>query len=194
MKTLDCRAHQCPKPVVDTRKALLAAPGEPLSVLVGDTVARENVARLAASQGYAVAASPTEGGFALELTPGAAPPAHRADGAATGPTVVFVTAETLGSGDDQLGRLLMKNFLITLLELDQAPDALYFVNAGVKLACAGSELLEALDQLACRGTDIAACGLCLDFFGLKEQLTAGRATNMFDIVTTLSNAGKVIRP
>ena len=194
MKTLDCRAQKCPHPVVETRKQLLAAPGEALTVLVGDAVARENVGRLAASQGYAVSVTPAAGGFALELTPDAAPPEQAAAGPAAGPTVVFVGAETMGSGNDELGRLLLKNFLITLLDLDDVPDALYFVNAGVKLACRGSELLEALEQLGCRGTDVAACGLCLDFFGLKEQLAVGRVTNMFDIAQTLSKAGRVIRP
>lgn len=194
MKTLDCRNQQCPAPVVATRKELLAAPGDPLTVLVGDQTARENVGRLAASLGYAVAVRDEADGFLLELTQVGTPAPPVAGTPASGPTVVFVTAETLGSGDDQLGRLLLKNFLITLLDLEQAPDALFFVNAGVRLACQGSEVLEALDQLACRGTDVAACGLCLEFFGLKEQLAAGRATNMFDIVSTLSAAGRVIRP
>lgn len=194
MKTLDCRAQKCPHPVVETRKELLAAPGEALTVLVGDEVARENVGRLAASQGYAVSAAPTEGGFALELTPGSSPAAAAAASPASGPTVVFVGTETMGSGNDELGRLLLKNFLITLLDLDDAPDAVYFVNAGVKLACRGAETLEALEQLACRGSDVAACGLCLDFFGLKEELAVGRVTNMFDIAQTLSRAGRVIRP
>ena len=193
MKTLDCRAHKCPHPVVETRKALLAAPGEALTVLVGDEVARENVGRLATSQGYAVSATSTEGGFALALTPSEAPQAV-STAATAGPTVVFVGAETMGSGNDELGRLLLKNFLITLLDLDAAPDAILFVNAGVKLACNGAEVLEALEQLACRGTDIAACGLCLEFFGLKESLAVGRVTNMFDIAQTLSRAGRVIRP
>ncbi len=194
MKTLDCRAQKCPHPVVETRKVLLAAPGQELTVLVGDDAARENVGRLAASQGYAVSVAPTEGGFALQLTPGAAPQTGSAAPPASGPTVVFVSAETMGTGNDELGRLLLKNFLVTLLDLDDAPDTLFFVNAGVKLACRGAEVLEALDKLACRGTDIAACGLCLDFFGLKEELAVGRVTNMFDIAQTLSRAGRVIRP
>jgi TusA-related sulfurtransferase len=38
MKTLDCRAQKCPQPVVETRKFLLAEPGIPLTVLVGDEI------------------------------------------------------------------------------------------------------------------------------------------------------------
>ena len=100
----------------------------------------------------------------------------------------------MGSGNDELGRLLLRNYLMTLLDLDQAPDLLYFVNSGVKLACRGSEVREALEQLGCRGTDIAACGLCLEFLGLKEELAVGRTTNMFEIAQSLSTAGRVIRP
>ena len=194
MKTLDCRAQQCPHPVVETRKALLADPGAPLTVLVGDETACQNVSRLAASQGYTVSVQTAEGGFALELTPGEKPQTGPAGAPATGKTVVFVSADTMGSGDDELGRLLLKNFLFTLNELEQAPDIMLFVNAGVKLTTAGSEALEALDALACRGTDIASCGLCLDFFQLKGQLRVGRVTNMLDIAETLQQAGRIIRP
>ncbi len=193
MKTLDCRAHKCPQPVVETRKLLLAEPGVPLTVLVGDVAARENVSRLAASQGYQVLVEMTDGGFALKLSPGAKPTE------AMGPTVqeetvAFIAADAMGNGNDDLGRLLLKNFLFTLTELETVPDTFLFVNAGVKLTTAGSEALEALEKLACRGVDIASCGLCLDFYHLKEKLAVGRVTNMLDIAQTLQKAGRIIRP
>jgi len=193
MKTLDCRAHKCPHPVVETRRLLLAEPGLPVTVLVGDETARENVSRLARSEGYGVRVSETQGGFALSLTPGERPPGVTAP-AVRGRTVAFLTADTMGSGSDELGRLLLKNFLFTLAELERVPDTLLMVNAGVKLACRGSESLEAMEKLACLGTDIAACGLCLDFFHLKEELAVGRVTNMLDIVQTLQQAGRILRP
>lgn len=193
MKILDCRASQCPHPVVETRKELLAEPGAPLKVLVGDETARENVSRLAASQGYLVQVGPAEGGYALELTPGEQI-GKAATVPATGKTVLFVASDAMGSGSDELGRLLMKNFLFTLTELDPAPDAILFVNAGVKLAAEGSEVLEALEKLACLGADIASCGLCLDYYHLKEQLKFGRVTNMLEIAETLRQAGRTIRP
>lgn len=193
MKTLDCRAQKCPHPVVETRKLLLAEPGAPLTVLVGDATARENISRLAASQGYTVRVEPAEGGFALELSPGEKP-AETTGPAVQGKTVAFITADTMGSGSDELGRILLKNFLFTLTELGTVPDVLLFVNAGVKLTTEGSEALEALEKLACMGADIASCGLCLDFFHLKEKLAVGRATNMLDIAETLLKAGRIIRP
>ncbi len=194
MNTLDCRNWQCPKPVVEARKALLAEPGAPLTILLGDETARENVSRLAASLGYTVSETGSGEGFTLRLTPGGDPGQKSAAAAAQGDTVVFIASDTMGCGDDELGHILLKNFIITLNELDQPPDAIFFVNAGVKLTTAGSDALEALEKLACNGTDIASCGLCLDFFDLKETLAVGRATNMLDITQHLTQAARVIRP
>lgn len=194
MNTLDCRQHKCPYPVVEIRKLIRAQPGAPVQVLVGDTIARDNISRLASTLGYGVAISDTEGGFALNLTKTTGAPSETGGVAIAGKTVAFFTADTLGQGDDELGRILLRNFIMTLSELDQAPDMAFFVNSAVKLTCAGSETLEALDKLACMGTDIASCGLCLDFFGIKDKLVAGRPTNMLDIVDNLSRAGRIIRP
>ena len=193
MVTLDCRGLQCPQPVVQVRRQLLAAPDAPLQVLVSDPSARDNVGRLAASCGYLVAVAEEGGAFRLDLTP-AAPAAGHATAPASGPTVVLVAADQLGHGDRQLGLVLMKNFLFTLPEGDTAPDLMLFVNGGARLTVAGSEVLEPLHKLADRGTDIATCGLCLEFFHLKEALAVGRVSNMLEMVNALQGAGRVIRP
>ncbi len=194
MQTLDCRHHQCPHPIVETRKTLLARPGAPLTVLVGDETARENVIRLAKHMGYEVKSAPTEGGHSLEMTPASVPEKEAQGVTVQGKTVAFFTTETLGAGSEELGRILMKNFIFTLAEADSVPDLMLFINAGVKLTCEGSEVLEALDRIACMGTDIASCGLCLDFYHLKDKLVAGRSTNMLEIVNALQSAGRIIRP
>ncbi|MDW7644252.1 MAG: sulfurtransferase-like selenium metabolism protein YedF [Desulfuromonadales bacterium] len=194
MDTLDCRGKKCPQPVIETRKVLLTNPAASQRVLVSDETARQNVSRLAESLGRSVIATATEGGFALEISAGATQEAAAAEPAVHGKTVVFVSSDKMGSGDDELGHILMKNFIFTLLEINPVPDALYFVNAGVKLTTKGSDVLEALARLADQGADIASCGLCLEFFDLKESLAVGRATNMLDTVETLSKAGRIIRP
>lgn len=194
MQTIDCRGQQCPQPVIQVRRRLQAAPGTLLEVLVSDPAARDNIARLATGLGYRVSSEPREEGFRLELAPGESPATGTGTAATTGPTVVFIASDRMGSGDDQLGHILLKNFLFTLTEGEQTPDLILFVNGGAKLTVAGSEVLEALHKLADRGTDIATCGLCLDFFGLKENLAVGRVTNMLEIATALHSAGRTVRP
>ena len=193
MKKLDLREHQCPYPVVQTRKEILANPETAISVLVGDETARENVSRLAESMGYVIDVGETDGGYALDLTPAGTPGKEAATLPASGPTIGFLTADTMGQGDDELGRLLMKNYLFTLTEMVSVPDKILLVNAAVKLVCEGSDAIEALEKIACMGTDIAACGLCLEFFGLKEKLQVGRTTNMLEVAESLQTAGRIIR-
>ena len=194
MMTLDCRGQQCPQPVIQVRRQLLTAPATPLQVLVSDPAAKDNIRRLASSRGYKVAIVETDAGaFRLDLVP-TEPIAGQVLTPVSSPTVVLVSADQMGLGDPQLGQVLMKNFIFTLAEGDTAPDLMLFVNGGARLTVAGSEVLEPLQLLADNGTDIATCGLCLEFFDLKEALAIGRVTNMLEIATALQGAGRIVRP
>lgn len=193
MKTLDLRTLQCPHPVIQSRKALLDKPGMDLTVLVGDETARENLCRLADSLNYSATVTSDDDAFRIVLTPGGDQQDQKERPAARR-NIIFITSETMGEGDDELGRLLLKNYLITLTEMSDLPEAILLVNAGVKLVCEGSELLEVFDKIGCLGVDIAACGLCLEFYHLSQKQSAGRATNMLEIATALQSADAVIRP
>ena len=198
MITLDYSKFQCPHPVVETRKQLLANPGEPITVLVDDQIAKENVSRLAEKMGYQVNWQSKNLDFELTLTPAGETPQTQSqpteEPKSDGTTVVYCGSDTLGQGDREFGQILLKNFLATLLEFDPLPDTIFFVNSGVNLVCTGSEALESLNLLACRGVDIASCGLCLEYYHLKDELKVGRVTNMFDTVETQLNAARVISP
>ncbi len=193
MKTIDCRGQQCPQPVIQTRKTMLAEPGATLQILVDDQVCSDNVSRLATTLGYAIKVEDSGEMIRLELTPGETPAKVVARGGASGPTIIFIGSDQMGQGDSKLGQILMKNFIFTLIESDTIPDAIYCVNNGVMLTLGGSDVIEPLAELANRGVDIASCGLCLEFFGAKESLAIGRISNMLEIVNALQGAGKIIR-
>lgn len=193
METLDCRGQQCPQPVVQTRKLMLSQPDTTLKVLVDDDVSSNNVTRLAKSLGYSASVTQAGATFEISLTPGLAPEKTIASTAKPGPTVIFIASDEMGRGDAKLGQILMKNFIFTLIESDTSPDAIYFVNNGVKLTVGGSDVIEPLVELANRGVDIASCGLCLEFFNVKETLAVGRISNMLELVNALEGAGNIIR-
>ena len=98
---------------------------------------------------------------------------------------VFITTDRLGKGDDELGAVLMKNFLYTLARQDVPPLAVMLMNGGVRLACTGSASLDDLTLLAEKGVPVKACGTCLDYFGLTEQLQVGVVGAMSDSVAAL---------
>ena len=199
MIKLDYSQHQCPYPVVETRKQILTNPGAALVVLVGDRAGRDNVSRLATKMGYQTVAMKAGNKFQLTLTPGDKEGETTLSKTissipVTGKTVIYCGSDRMGDGDDQFGRVLMINFLTTLLEMDPLPDIILFVNSGIDLTTQGSAVLEALRTLESRGADIASCGLCLDFYQKKDQLKVGRVTNMYEMVEVQCLAGRVITP
>ncbi len=199
MIELDYSQFQCPHPVVETRKQMLAHPDKTISVRLGDQTAIENISRLATKMGYQISAESETLDFQLILVPEAGAKnepqqQNETKKTVTGDTVIFCGSDQMGQGDKEFGQILLKNFLATLLELDPLPDSILFVNSGVKLVCQGSEALEALSQLACRGVDVASCGLCLEYYGLKDKLVVGRSTNMLEIAEAQMQAGQLIKP
>ena len=69
MTEVDARGFSCPIPVVRTKKAIEENPNEAITVLVESAVSRENVSRLAQSQGYSVKVEEIEDGYRLRLNP-----------------------------------------------------------------------------------------------------------------------------
>jgi selenium metabolism protein YedF len=182
----------CPLPVVAVKRALEEGGGELLQVLLDDGAPRENVTRFAVSRGFTVSETAMEGGYALEIT-GTGEATGKAQGTKSGSTVMLIASDCLGNGPEDLGRLLMKNFIITLLDVAEAPDRMLFLNTGIMLTTEGSEALEALEKLGNLGVEVLSCGACLDFFHRKDKLVAGSVTNMFTIAESILQAGSVIR-
>ena len=102
--------------------------------------------------------------------------------------VVVIRSDRMGEGDGELGDRLMANFLGKLLDADAKPDMLVLYNAGVKLAAKGSAVLESLQSLENLHVEIICCGTCVNFYGLADQMQAGRVTNMPEIVKVLTQA------
>lgn len=193
MKSIDCRNMACPAPVLATKKALEEAGEQLVQVLVDAGAAQENVTRFAKGRGYLVDDQPTEGGVSLTIYRDGVNCPVAAEQLNSGTKVMLICSDRMGDGPEEFGRLLMKNFIITLLDMEELPRRMLFINSAVFLTTEGSEVLQALEALAGRGVEILSCGLCLDYFNRKELLRAGTVTNMFTTVETLMQADSVIR-
>jgi selenium metabolism protein YedF len=107
-------------------------------------------------------------------------------------TVLAVTAQTLGRGDEGLGRTLAVNFLRALAFRDDVPLTVVCYNEGVKLAEQGSPAVPMLEALAQKGSDIVLCGTCVNYFELGERMAIGRIGDMHGIVAALLDAEQVV--
>lgn len=107
-------------------------------------------------------------------------------------TAIVFNHDGLGHADEALRYKLATNYLRTLLELGQRPQAILFYAAGVKLVTTGSPCLSELRELAATGVPLIACRTCLDYYGLMDCVEVGEIGNMLRIVEAQGVADKVI--
>jgi selenium metabolism protein YedF len=196
-KHLDCRGLACPNPVLKTKEITDQGEVTRLTVLVDNPAAKENVGRFLSRSGYEVQIKAEAGGtYAVTGTRAPAGPARvEVTAPEPGPEqkiLIFIGTDRMGTGDDVLGEKLMVNFIGTLKEMGRELWCLVFLNAGVKLSVAGSQVLAGLQDLEKHGVMILVCGTCLNHFQLLEKKQVGETTNMLDIVTHMQLADKVI--
>ncbi len=198
MQIIDCRGRACPQPVMETKKALEESGEAEIQIIVDNPASKENVQRFAENQGHQVSVSEGKEGITLTIqrkgaVSSRAAIAQEQNVSLSGERVIFLDADSIGRGSEELGKVLMRSFFHTLDQSDLGIDKIIFVNSGVKLACEGSPVLEELGNLSQKEVQILCCGTCLDYFGLKDRLQVGSVSNMYEILATLSQAGKVIK-
>lgn len=197
----------CPIPVVKTKKAIEQLQGSGVvETLVDNEIAVQNLTKMANQKGYKVSSrklADRQYQVVMEIGEAgdaeAAPETGVSEPEACMPdardnTVVVISSATMGEGDPELGRLLMKGYIYALTQLDTLPKTLLFYNGGAALTCEGSASLEDLKSLEAQGVQILTCGTCLNHYGLTDSLKVGEVTNMYVIAETMAGASKLIKP
>jgi selenium metabolism protein YedF len=191
---IDARGKACPIPVVMAKQAITQGEGI-FTVQVDNPTAVENLRRLADNQGYAAQVRGGEGDYAVDFRRSGAPAAEAPaapQSPAAGAWTLLVARDTVGDGARELGSNLMQMFFYTLTQSDNPPQTVIFVNAGVKLPTLDPQIPEHLRALQAAGCRLLVCGTCLNYYQLTDQLSIGMVSNMYDIVSALEEAGKVI--
>lgn len=132
-----------------------------METLVDNETAVQNLRRLAESKGCSIEVetiSDAEYRVTITAAEGAELPKEEAI-ACTAPaaqkkTVVVISADHMGEGNEELGRALLKAFLFALTQQETLPAAILFYNAGAAVTCEGSASLEDLQALQSQGVEI----------------------------------------
>jgi selenium metabolism protein YedF len=103
----------------------------------------------------------------------------------------LIQGEGIGHGDDALGAMLMANFLRLLGESQDKPKTIVFWNAGVRLLCEGSKVLEHVKKLESQGVEVLGCTTCLEYFDLADKMKAGKPTNMLRSIYAMFDSDTV---
>ncbi len=201
MKTIDTRGRLCPMPLIMTKKAIQESlQDEEMVIITDNTTACGNLKDYLRELNYDFTTEENDSEQYIRFTK---PAMFESDVDAAQfcslPSqkrsyVIVLKSCNMGSGDNQLGDILMRAFINSLVEADSLPESIIMYNSGVKLAVKGSDTALSLQKLEDRGVAVFSCGTCLDFYNLKESLAVGVITNMFKITQLTTNASHVVYP
>jgi len=200
MKILDAKGLKCPMPLIETKKALKEIEkDESLKIIVDNETSVKNVEHFLIDNGMEVDRTESDGIFEIVV--------NKQEGdwenvqaetycAPASPTddsySVMFAKDRLGEGSQELGNVLVGGFLTTLNERELLPQKIMFMNSGINLVLNDSPAFPLLKELEGKGVDLVSCGTCLDYFGKMDELAVGRVSNMYEILESMLEVGKVI--
>lgn len=104
--------------------------------------------------------------------------------------ILFIGSDTFGKGSDELGKILMKSYISTLVDVN-VYEHIILVNSAVKLVCDGSNLIDDFKEIS-QKSQILICSTCLDYYELIDKVEVGIKSNMKIISQLIADASKVV--
>lgn len=197
--TVDTRGKLCPLPLILFRQAIKANPSETdFEILTDNAIACSNLTDFIHDRHFEYTETKEEGltHLSVRVAPISSEASHEPSviQGQEDNTVVVLTHDAMGHGNEELGHVLIKSFLTALAEVSPLPKRIICYNTGAFFATEKSPVLDPLKKLESMGVEILVCGLCTDYLGLKERIAVGHISNMLSIAETLSGATKIIYP
>ena len=204
MKRIDTRGTLCPAPLIMTKRAMKESPdGGKFEVLADNDIAVQNLLRYLKELNIETAQTKSGEITSILFVIGSGnklsvqeskPELFCSVPSNMGRYAVVLKSTIMGDGDRELGELLLRSCLNSLIELDSLPSSIILYNDGVKLAIDGSDTSMALKKLESAGVELLICGACVDYYELKESIKIGVISNMYKINSVTSTASHVVYP
>jgi selenium metabolism protein YedF len=204
MRIVDTKGQLCPAPLIAAKKALKEiSDGDSFMVLTDNKTSFDNLCRFLKDNKADLQISESEGVWTLKVTKTAGDVVSlKAEDYCTpeishfekGNYVVAITSDKMGEGDEELGHLLINNFIKALKDLDKLPKHMVFYNKGVTLVVKDSPAIDDLSDLEKMGVEIHLCATCVNYYKIENIVAAGTLSNMYSIAEIMASSGNVIRP
>jgi selenium metabolism protein YedF len=204
MRIVDTKGQLCPAPIIATKKALReAGKGETFKVLTDNRTSLNNLSRFLKDNKTDFSVEEKDGVWTLLIIKSSSgekyPEAEdycvaEIPHLKQGDFIIAFSSDRMGTGDDQLGHLLIINFIKAVKDLEILPAKMVFYNSGVKLGITGSEAFEHLKEIEKMGVQLLLCATCAKHFVLEEEIKVGSLSNMFEIAQVMASAGNIIKP
>ena len=204
MNIVDTRGQLCPAPLIAAKKALREIPaGESFTLLTDNQTSFDNLIRFLKDNNAHVKVIETAGVWSLTITrisdnvSGGKKQDYNSPSIThfeKGNYIVVVTSDKMGEGDEELGHLLMGNFIKALKDLDRLPRKMVLYNKGVTLVADSSPVIQHLRDLEKMGVDLLICSTCVNYYSLESSVGAGILSNMYTIAEVMASSGNIIKP
>lgn len=204
MQIIDTTGQQCPAPLIATKRALKDAnTGDSFQIITDNPTAFNNIVRFLKDNNTRFSSEESNGIWKLTITKtnseivAANPEPYCTDEVphfSQGDFIVAFSSDKMGDGNEDLGHLLMNNFIMAIKDLDVLPRKMVFYNKGVTLGAVGSPVADQLKEIEKMGVTLLFCATCVDFYSLNEKIKIGTLSNMFEIVQVMSSATNIIKP
>lgn len=188
MIKVDALGLTCPMPIIKTKKALKEIEAGKVEVAIDNDTSKENLEKMAKELGFPFESIREGEIWKITIDKKETQETHVIS---ENGSVVVIASDTMGEGDAELGKTLLKGFIYTFTEMETLPKILLFYNAGAKVTATGSDSIEDLKELENRGVEILTCGACVNYYGL--EVGVGSVTNMYSIIEKQMRAERIIK-
>ena len=204
MRIVDTKGQLCPAPLIATKRALKETQvSESFQVLTDNQTSLNNLMRFLKDNKTEFKIEAEGGVWALTITKGVAEETKTSPEDYCTPVIphfsqgnfiIAFSSDKMGEGDDELGHLLMTNFIKAVKDLDVLPGKMVFYNKGVTLGSDDSPVVEHLREIEKMGVGLLLCATCVKYYSLEEKVNIGSLSNMFEIAQVMASTGNVLKP
>lgn len=192
MKELDLRNKSCPIPLVETRKFINNNKNTDFKIILDNEVSFLNIKKYLENNKINYSSNKSDELYIFEVIfDGNEKLSH--EKFEVNNFSILIMSDLFGEGDEELSRVLMKSYFYALDESITLPSNIIFINSGVKLLTENYEVIKHIESLKNRGVSILACGICTDYYKLKDHIKVAEITNMYSIIEILNNSDSVVR-
>ena len=204
MRIVDTKGQLCPAPLIATKRALKETQvAESFQVLTDNQTSLNNLMRFLKDNKTEFKIEADGGVWALTITKGVVEETQTRPEDylmpviphfSQGNFVIAFSSDKMGEGDDELGHLLITNFIKAVKDLDVLPGKMVFYNKGVTLGSDDSPVVEHLREIEKMGVGLLLCATCVKYYSLEGKVNIGSLSNMFEIAQVMASTGNVIKP
>jgi selenium metabolism protein YedF len=190
---IDARGIACPQPVLMIKAELEKIEEGVITIIVDNKGSSINVKNFCESNGHTVTVTEENGDYKIDVAKGFDCAVAEEKASTDEKIVVFISGECIGNEVPELGKKLMAGFVGNIKNMDTLPETVILVNNSVRMVTTNDETVPAFKELVELGVEILACGACLEFFDIVDELKTGKVTDAHTVATKLFKADKIVR-